>query len=90
MITPLLAIVGNVISAVALILTNKRIVVVENFRFMSLLTGLHFYFSFIVCCALLMMGTFQYKAVGSYSSLFKICIVSLSLNLLITSVCGTN
>lgn len=81
MLTPILAVIGNVVSAVALILTNKRIVVVENFRFMSLLTGLHFYFSFIVCCGLLLMGTFQYKAVSNYASLFKICLVSSLLNI---------
>ncbi len=75
----LLLIVGaNIASSVTLILTNKWIVLKENFGHMTILSCLHFYFSFFICGILLMLGVFQYKAVSNFGSLLRISLGSLA------------
>ena len=54
---------GNIVSSVALVLANKRAVTMDGFDFMIVLTGLHFYTSFMCCLALLIFGYMQYKQV---------------------------
>jgi len=72
-----LASVSNVVSSVALVLANKRAVINDGFDFMIVLTGLHFYASFLCCFCLLLWGTLQYKMVRSYISLLRIAALSL-------------
>jgi hypothetical protein len=73
---PLIFVAGNVISSVALILFNKRVVVIDNFHFMTVLTAFHFYFSFVFCSVLTLIGLLRYKAVNNYFYLARIAMVS--------------
>ncbi len=88
----IIASVSNVVSSVALILANKRAVAKDGFDFMIVLTGLHFYASFLCCIFLLMIGTLHYKMVKNYSYLMRIAgaslmsIVFMNLNLKYNSV----
>lgn len=70
-------IIFNVVLSIALVLVNKRIVVVENFRFMTVLTCLHFYASFIGCCIMLAFSLMKYKQVKDYSCVIRIALASL-------------
>ena len=78
-ISSVMSVFGNILSSVALILINKRIIVVDEFRFMTLLSGLHFYVSFLTCCIFLLCGLLRYKAVNKYSSVIFISMVSESI-----------
>jgi solute carrier family 35 protein E3 len=69
---------ANIVSSVTLILANKWIVLRENFAHMTILSCLHFYFSFFVCGILLMLGVFQYKPVNNFSHLLRISLGSLA------------
>ena len=73
---PILFVSGNLLSSVALILINKRVVSIDEFNFMSVLSGVHFYFSFVTCCILLSLGLIRYKPVSNYIHLFRIALVS--------------
>jgi len=73
----ILASISNVVSSVALVLANKRAVIKDGFDFMIVLTGLHFYASFLCCFCALLWGTLQYKMVKSYISLLRIAALSL-------------
>ena len=73
---PIFFVSGNLLSSVALILVNKRVIAVDNFHFMSVLSGIHFYFSFVSCCVLLATGVIRYKAVNNYVHLLRIALVS--------------
>ena len=73
----IVASISNVVSSVALVLANKRAVIKDGFDFMIVLTGLHFYASFLCCFCALLWGTLQYKMVKSYISLLRIAALSL-------------
>ncbi len=72
----LACVLANIGSSVSLILVNKWIVLKENFAHMTVLSCLHFYSSFFVCCLLLLLGVFQYKPVNNFSHLLRISLVS--------------
>ena len=84
---PIFFVSGNLLSSVALILINKRVVSVDRFHFMSVLSGIHFYFSFITCCILLCFGLIRHKPVNNYLHLLRIALVSSSLILLVLLDC---
>lgn len=67
----------NVVSAVGLVLVNKKVVIVDQFDCMTILTALHFYFSFITCSLMLCAGYLQYKPVKNYGSILRIVLGSL-------------
>jgi hypothetical protein len=71
-----MVVMSNIGSAVVLILINKRVVTLHKFRFMSVLSGIHFYFSFITCLILLGFGLIHYKPVNNYLHLLRIALVS--------------
>lgn len=73
---PMGAIIGNIFSSVALIMVNKRIIVTDEFEFMTVLSGFHFYTSFLSCCFFLLVGFFRYKAPSSYIVVARIAFVS--------------
>ena len=81
----------NVVVSVVLVVVNK-LTVAGNFDFMIVLTGLHFYGSFISCLLLLLTGMLHYKAVHNYASLLRIAgaslasIIFMNLNLKYNSV----
>ena len=66
----------NIVLSVTLVLINKRIVIAYDFRFMTLLSGLHFIASFLACLILTITGLLKYKTVNSYASIFKISVVT--------------
>lgn len=74
----ILSMISNVVSSVSLILINKRLVVQDEFNFMTILTGIHFYFSFVSCCIMLLIGLLQYKYVNNYMSIARISLGMLS------------
>jgi hypothetical protein len=47
---PFLSLFGNLFSSVAVVVANKSLVMNDHFKYMTVLTGCHFYFSFLVCC----------------------------------------
>jgi len=73
----MLAYILNVVSAVGLVLVNKKVVIIDQFECMTILTALHFYFSFIACSLMLCAGYLQYKSVKSYGSILRIVLGSL-------------
>ena len=73
-----IAIVGNVCSAVGLVIINKKVAVVDGFKYMSVLGCLHFYSTFIACYVFLGLGLISYKPVSNYSSIFKIALGNLA------------
>ena len=73
-----LSIVGNVCSAVGLVIINKRLAVIDGFQYMSVLGCLHFYSTFIACYIFLLFGLIQYKPVINYNSIFKIALGNLA------------
>ena len=81
---------GNVVSAVGLVLMNKRVVVKDGFRFMTILTGFHFYFAFIACFLMLMSGHLQYKTVNDYFAVARIAVGMLSSVLFMNFNLATN
>ena len=91
-ITQFLGILANIVSSVVLILANKRVVAVYNFKFMTILTGVHSNFSFVATCILLALGYLKYKVVNNYVSLLRIAagavfsIVFMNFNLATNSV----
>jgi solute carrier family 35 protein E3 len=72
-----MVVMSNIGSAVVLILVNKRVVTLHKFRFMSVLSGIHFYFSFITCLILMGFGMIHYKPVNNYLHLLRIALGSL-------------
>ena len=92
MITQFFGILGNIFSSVVLILANKRIVAIDKFKFMTVLTGVHSNFSFVATCILLGLGCLKYKVVNNYVSLLRIAagavfsIVFMNFNLAANSV----
>lgn len=64
--------------SVFLVLVNKQLVSFFNFRFMTVLTGLHFMVAFFSCLIMLLTGHLQYKSVRNYWSIFRISLVSMS------------
>lgn len=78
MIVPSLGIIGNVVAAVGIILVNKTVIVVHDFKFMTVLSCLHFYVTFFSCCVFLMAGVLRYKAVNNYNYVLRISMVSAS------------
>lgn len=83
---------ANVVSAVGLILINKRVIKVDEFPYTTVLALLHSYATFMSCFVLLMMGRIRYKNVGNYSHLLRISggslvsILFMNLNLATNSV----
>jgi len=73
-----ISIVGNVCSAVGLVIINKRLAVIDGFKYMSVLGCLHFYSTFVACYIFLIFGLIQYKPVTNYSSIFKIALGNLA------------
>jgi solute carrier family 35 protein E3 len=73
----LLAAAGNIGSAVHLILTNKRVIIVDKFAFTAVLAVLHSYTTFLGCLVLLLAGFIKYKPVSSMRTLTIISIGSL-------------
>jgi solute carrier family 35 protein E3 len=57
----LLAMVVNVFTTVAIVLTNKYLVSVAGFPFMVTLSGVHFVFTSLGCHMLLKLGFFEHK-----------------------------
>ena len=72
-----MAVAGNVASAVSLIMSNKQLVTTNNFDFMVVLTGIHFYTSFLCCLLALMFGVLHYRMVSNHFYLFRISMASL-------------
>ena len=75
-LTIALATSSNIFAAVALIILNKWVLVVNNFRFTTVLTCLHYYASFFACSILLALGIFKYKPANKFESILKIALVS--------------
>ena len=73
------AVVLNILCSIVLILLNKHLVVAFQFKFMTVLSGLHFATAFIVCITFIMLGLQKYKPVNSYWSVFRISLVSFHL-----------
>ena len=73
-----IAIVGNVCSAVGLVIINKRVAVIDGFKYMSVLGCLHFYSTFVACYIFLGLGLISYKPVSNYGSIFKIALGNLA------------
>jgi len=92
MLLQAVGVAGNILSSVVLILANKRIVAVDKFPFMTVLTGMHSNFSFVASCVLLCVGCLKHKAVNNYVSLLRIAagavlsIVFMNFNLAANSV----
>lgn len=72
-----LAIPGNIVSAVYLILTNKRVIIVDGFGHTTVFAVLHSYSTFLFCLLLLVCGLIKYKGVNSYRNLLIISLGSL-------------
>jgi uncharacterized membrane protein len=74
----LLAIFSNIAFSIVLVLLNKRLVVEFRFKYMTVLSGLHFAASFLVCMVMIVAGVQKYKSVNSYWSIFRISLVWLA------------
>jgi predicted neutral ceramidase superfamily lipid hydrolase len=74
----LLAIFSNIAFSIVLVLLNKRLVVEFHFKYMTVLSGLHFAASFLVCMVMIVAGVQKYKSVNSYWSIFRISLVWLA------------
>ena len=68
-------IVINICLSVLLVLVNKHLAVKEGFRFMAVLTGMHFYSCFMASCLFLALSLIHYKSVNNYSYVFRIALV---------------
>lgn len=75
--TVALSLLSNTVSAVLLVIVNKKLVTDYNFSYMTVLTGFHAYFAFIACCFMLLLGSLQYRTVKCFQSLLLISIGSL-------------
>ena len=71
----LLGIVGNIVSVVGVVITNKYIVEVDNYDYMIFLSFLHFMFTTIGTRVLLFLGLFEYKE-APLSGVLPVSIVS--------------
>jgi len=60
-------ILGNILSVVGIVITNKYLTEVDGFRFMVFLSALHFGFTMLGTRVLLAMGMFTYKAADTKS-----------------------
>jgi solute carrier family 35 protein E3 len=69
---------GNVMSSVGLILSNKQLVEKHDFDHMVVLTGIHFYTSFLCCLLALTFGALHYKMISNHMHLFRISMASLT------------
>ncbi len=69
------AVVANILISIVLVLLNKQLVVAYRFKFMTILSGLHFGSGFMVCLMFILLGITKYKAVNSYWSVFRISLV---------------
>ena len=56
-----LAIIGNILSVVGVVICNKYIVEVDGYNFMIFLSFLHFVFTYMGSQVLLQLNVFQYK-----------------------------
>ena len=87
-----LAVPSNVISAVGLILINKRVIQLDKYPFTTVLAVLHSYSTFMFCFLLVMLGHIKYKNVSNYGHLLRIScgslvsILFMNLNLATNSV----
>ena len=72
-----MAVFGNIVSVVGVVLTNKYIVDVDGFNFMIFLSFLHFAFTTFGTRVLLGAGMFTY-APASVSSVMPVAVVCLS------------
>jgi len=73
-----LAVAANIVFSIVLVLLNKRLVVDFQFKFMTVLSGLHFAVSFLLCVVFIICGLLKYKSVNSYWSVFRISLVMCS------------
>lgn len=71
-----LAVVLNIAFSIALILLNKHLVVACQFKFMTVLSGLHFATAFLVCVTFTVFGIQKYQPVNNYWSVIRISLVS--------------
>lgn len=60
-LTILCGIVGNILSVVGVVITNKYITGVDGYNYMIFLSFLHFFCTTIGTRVLLSLGVFQYK-----------------------------
>ena len=67
----------NLLSAVYLILTNKRVIIVDRFPHTTVFAVLHSYATFLFCLVLLALGVVKYKPVNNYRNLVVIALGSL-------------
>lgn len=74
-----LAVLANVILSVGLVFVNKAIVFYFNFRFMTVLSCLHFLASSMMAMLLVVFSCVPFKLVNNYFHLFRIALVSDSL-----------
>lgn len=72
------AVFSNVVSSVALIVSNKQLVERHEFDYMVVLTGIHFYTSFLCCLLALLFGALHYKMVSNHMHLLRISVASLT------------
>ena len=72
----ILAVAANIVFSIVLVILNKRLVVDFHFKFMTVLSGLHFAVSFLLCLVFIICGFLKYKSVNSFWSIFRISLVS--------------
>lgn len=60
-LTTMLAVIGNIVSVVGVVIVNKYIVSIDGFNFMVFLSFTHFVFTYLGCIVLLNLGFFTYK-----------------------------
>lgn len=71
------AIVGNIVSVVGVVLCNKY-VISEGFRFTMVLSGIHFFVTWMGCHTLLALGFFTYKP-NPLKNVLPVALVSIQL-----------
>ena len=69
-------IVGNIISVVGVVITNKYITEVDGYPYMIFLSFLHFTFTFLGCRLMMMFGFFSYQP-APFSGILPVSIGSL-------------
>ena len=72
----LLAVFANVVLSVALVFVNKAIVYYFSFRFMTVLSCLHFIASSMMTMLLVIFACVPFKMVNNYFHIFRISLVS--------------
>ena len=70
-----LAILLNIILSVMLVFCNKALVTYYNFRFMTVLSCMHFIAAFMMCACLVLCGCIPFKSVNNYFHIFRIALV---------------